>query len=58
MAYVGRNDHPAASHFVPDGLGRELLALGYVLHLLGHDPAAGVVHLGPHGISEALAYPF
>ena len=46
MVDVGGDDHPAAGDFVADQLGREVLAVGDVVHLLGDDALAGVVHLG------------
>ncbi len=47
---VGGDDHAAAGHFGADQLRRELLALGDVLHLLGDDALAGVVHLRADGV--------
>ena len=45
MVDVGGDDHAAASDFVADQLGRDLFAVGDVLHFLGDDALAGVVHL-------------
>src|SRR6266404_2169475 len=51
MIDVRRNNHPAASHFIADNLGRQLLALRAVLHLLGDDALPGIVHLGKIAIA-------
>src|SRR6266568_5968382 len=46
MINVRRNNHASASHFIADKLRRELLTLSNVLHLLGDNATAGIVHLG------------
>ena len=51
MINVRRNNHAPASHFIADQLGRELLTLRDVLHLLGDNATAGIVHLGKVAIA-------
>ena len=42
---VGGNDHAAAGHFGADQFRRDAFALRDVLHFLGDDALAGIVHL-------------
>ena len=45
MVDVGGDDHTAASDFIADEFWRQLLAVGDVLHLVGNQGLARVVHL-------------
>ncbi len=54
---VGRNDHPAARHFVADQFRRDLFPSRHILHLFGDLPKAGVMHLGPHFIGPTFFNP-
>ena len=54
---VGRNNHPAARHFVAHQFGRDAFAAGYILHFFGDDTLAGIVHLRADPIGFAFCYP-
>ena len=57
MVDVGGNDHPSARDFGADQFGGQVLALGDVLHLVGDDALARIVHLRPDRIILGAAPP-
>ncbi len=54
---IGRNNHAAARDFIANQFRRDAFAIRDVLHLLGDDALAGVVHLRADPIGFAFCYP-
>ena len=54
---VGRDDHPAARHFRAHELGSDMFAMRDVVHLLGDDTLAGIVHLRANLVIFPFSYP-
>ena len=54
---IGWNDHAAARHFGAYQFRRDAFALRDVVHLLGDDALAGIVHLRADRIVLTFGYP-
>lgn len=54
---IGGDDHAPAGNLIADGLRGQALTFGYILHLLGGTPLAGVMYLRADFVVRTLRYP-